>query len=70
LIKQPDELISDNVTPTDVRMALERTLGAAGFKDAPQTSAFLKFIVEETLAGREHELKGYTIATLALGRPE
>ena len=32
--------------------------------------AFLSFIVEETLAGRSSQLKGYTIAVAVYGRPE
>ena len=33
-----------------------------------QDAGFLRFVVEETLAGREHRLKGYTIATRVFGR--
>jgi tetratricopeptide (TPR) repeat protein len=45
-------------------------LASEAFRQSPQLSAFLRYIVEETLAGRGGDLKGYSIATLALGRPE
>lgn len=51
-----------------VRAALARTLATNAFRHAPRLSAFLTFIVEKTLAGEAHEIKGYTIATQALGR--
>jgi hypothetical protein len=52
----------------DVRQALLRLFAVNPFRDSPQLSAFLKFVVEETLQGRGGDLKGYTIATMALGR--
>jgi hypothetical protein len=53
-----------------VRECLAAMLAAEPLRDSPQLSAFLSFIVEETLQGRGDDLKGYSIATLALGRPE
>jgi hypothetical protein len=53
-----------------VRGALADALASAPFRDAPQLRAFLTYVVTETLAGRAEDLKGYSIATLALGRPE
>jgi tetratricopeptide (TPR) repeat protein len=53
-----------------VKAALAAALASEPFRDAPQLKAFLTFIVNETLAGRADDLKGYSIATLALGRPE
>ncbi len=53
-----------------VRACLGNMLSAPQFSDSPQLASFLKFIVEETLSGRGGELKGYSIATLALNRPE
>jgi Tfp pilus assembly protein PilF len=40
------------------------------FSQSPQLSAFLRFIVLQTLAGRADSIKGYAIATVALGRPD
>ena len=52
-----------------IRAELGRILSSDGFRAAPQLSSFLSFIVERAVAGRASELKGYTIAVEALGRP-
>ncbi len=56
-------------TPEQIRACLVRMLDSLQFSDSPQLSSFLSFIVEETLQGRGGDLKGYSIATLALNRP-
>jgi Flp pilus assembly protein TadD len=53
---------------TAVRRSLDAVLRGAAFRDSPQLRAFLTFVVEEALAGRGGDIKGYAIATLALGR--
>lgn len=53
-----------------IREELGRVLASDAFVSSPMLAAFLKFIVEETLAGREDRLKAYTIAVGALDRPE
>jgi hypothetical protein len=55
--------------PDAVRTALEHALESDAFRSAPQLSAFLSFVVERSLEGRSSELKGYTIAVEAFGRP-
>lgn len=52
------------------RAALARIVASEPFRNAPRLVSFLSFIVETTLAGEAAALKGYTIATQALGRPE
>lgn len=52
-----------------IRAGLGRILSSDGFRAAPQLSSFLSFVVERTVEGRAAELKGYTIAVEALGRP-
>jgi hypothetical protein len=52
----------------NIGAALDRVLAAPTFRHAPQLAAFLRFVVEETLAGQSERIKGYTIATEALGR--
>src|SRR5215467_12647994 len=47
-------------THTEVRKHLERVLATRGFQRAPRLGLFLRFIVEETLAGRRAQLKEYT----------
>src|ERR1700704_1628842 len=59
---------ADGPTESDVRAALERIVASETFRSSPQLGAFLRFIVEEALAGRGASLKGYTIGVEALGR--
>ncbi|SEF57489.1 hypothetical protein [Bosea lathyri] len=59
----------DEQSVATIRAGLRRVLAADAFRAAPQLSAFLAFIVERTIDGRGSELKGYTIAVEALGRP-
>lgn len=54
----------------EIRAALARVLASPAFQSAPQLAAFLTFVVEKRLAGEAASIKGYTIATQALGRPE
>jgi TolB-like protein len=69
----------DNATPlsagpgepgaAEVRAALERVLASRCFEQAGRSSSFLRFVVEQTLAGQGERLKGYTIAVEVFGRP-
>lgn len=54
--------------PWEIRTALAKILGDAEFERNANSAQFLSFVVEETLAGRGDRLKGFTIATSALGR--
>src|SRR5262245_13206220 len=56
------------VSETSCRDALERVVNSPSFRSAPRLAAFIRFIVERTLAGEGGHLKGYTIGTEALGR--
>jgi adenylate cyclase len=47
---------------------LERILSSRHFHVSEQRRAFLKFVVDQTLAGNEGEIKGYTVATQVFGR--
>ena len=47
---------------------LEKILRSDGFKASEKLSGFLRYIVEETLAGRSGQLKAYTIAVEVFGR--
>jgi hypothetical protein len=47
---------------------LERLLASAVFRRAERSSALLRYIVEQTLAGRADRLKEYTLGAEALGR--
>jgi adenylate cyclase len=52
----------------EIRAQLECILGHREFEAAERIRDFLRFVVEETLAGRGRRLKGYVIATKAFGR--
>ncbi|WP_332119605.1 hypothetical protein [Azorhizobium caulinodans] len=52
-----------------VRAALARVLASDEFSSSPRLADFLRFVVEAKLGGRAEEIKGYTIAVEALGRP-
>jgi adenylate cyclase len=56
------------VSADAVRRELARILASPEFRDSPQLADFLQFVVEEALAGRQKNIKQYTIATRALGR--
>jgi len=51
-----------------VRDQLQRILASARFASAPGASRLLRFLVEETLAGRAQQLKEYTLATQVFER--
>jgi hypothetical protein len=55
-------------TDDEIRDALRRVLGSAVFLAAPSLTAFLRFVVERTLAGEGGRIKGYSIGVDALGR--
>jgi adenylate cyclase len=52
----------------EVRAELERILASRCFEQAARSSKFLRFVVEQTLAGHGDRLKGYTIAIEVFGR--
>jgi class 3 adenylate cyclase len=57
-------------TPGQIRAHLERIVQSATFSRAPRMQRFLTFLVEETLAGREAQLKEFTIATCVFGKSD
>lgn len=54
---------------TQVLEELQTVLQDAKFAAAPQMSAFLKFVVMQTLEGKADRIKAYTVAVDALGKP-
>src|ERR1700738_2347790 len=52
----------------EIRLALERMAASEAFRGSPQLIVFLRYVVEATLRGQADRIKGYTIATEALGR--
>jgi hypothetical protein len=59
----------EQLSPADVRRALDEILASEMFRGSPQLATFLRFIVEASLDGNRGRIKGYTIGVEALGRP-
>ena len=57
-----------NLADDDIHAELERILVSPDFEASQRSKDFLRFVVEENLAGRSYTLKGYTIATRVFGR--
>jgi adenylate cyclase len=55
-------------TAPEVRAQLEKILASRCFEQAQRASRFLRYAVEQTLAGHGERLKGYTIAVEAFDR--
>ena len=62
--------IAKSIPPDLIQVELERIIASSAFDASRRNSAFLRFIVEETLAGRGDRIKAYTIATTVLERDE
>lgn len=54
----------------EIRAELERILSSQEFPGTGRTATFLRYVIEETLAGRASRIKGYTIAIEVFGRDE
>src|SRR5579862_5907200 len=59
---------SDSDSRTAIEMELISILNGPGFRSSPRSCAFLRFVTEETLAGREESLKERTIGVAVLKR--
>src|SRR5688500_11052412 len=53
-----------------VHGALERVVASAAFATSPRMSRFLRFVVEETAAGRASELKEYVVGVRVFDKAE
>ena len=65
----PSAAGSPEPSAVEIRAGLERILASRCFEQATRSSKFLRFVVEQTLAGQGERLKGYTIAIEVFGRP-
>jgi adenylate cyclase len=54
----------------EVQRQLQMIIDSPEFQATDRQREFLQFVVVETLAGRDKEIKGYTIATQVFGRKE
>ncbi|MEM7251758.1 MAG: AAA family ATPase [Pseudomonadota bacterium] len=53
---------------TDVEAALAHVLASPSFAKSPRMTGFLRYVVDQTMAGRQEYLKEYTIALEVFGR--
>lgn len=53
-----------------IREQLHRILASSVFAQSRRRQSFLKYVVDETLAGRGEQLKGYTVAVEVFERPD
>jgi adenylate cyclase len=60
--------VTDLPSTEEVRAELERVLSSSVFGRARRAPAFLRYIAEETLAGRASGISGYTIAVAVFGK--
>lgn len=60
----------NSIEEPDIRSALSKILGSQEFSRSKRAAEFLRFVVEEQLAGRGDRLKAFTIAREVYGRDE
>jgi hypothetical protein len=60
--------LEESPNEADIRAALGRVVASNHISKSPQLANFLRFVVEEKLAGNGSRIKAYTIAADALGR--
>jgi adenylate cyclase len=54
----------------EIMQQLERILASGAFVGSGRTRRFLRYVVEETLAGRGHRIKAYSVAVAAFERDD
>ena len=69
-VASPCPIIERPPSAGDVRTELDHLLTSPHFEANERRRAFLRYIVEETLAGRADRLKGYAVAVEVFGRDE
>jgi tetratricopeptide (TPR) repeat protein len=57
-----------NASPESIRQELQRVLDSEVFRSSPILGKFLQFVVQESLAGNDNQLKEYTIGKQVLGK--
>src|SRR5918994_2007141 len=58
----------ERIPPQVIQDALQRVLASRDFRNSERKRRFLKFVVQETLAGRADRIKAYSIALDAFDR--
>ncbi|MEM6899012.1 MAG: hypothetical protein AAF583_04485 [Pseudomonadota bacterium] len=67
--RHSQQMLSDEKERENTIIQLRRILASSEFSAAPRMSSLLEYLVNETLAGRSHALKGYTIGVDVFGKP-
>lgn len=62
------QMLVEKPSPSDIRAELDRMAGSDIFLSSPQLVAFLRYIIEATLHGKQDRIKAYTIAVEVLRR--
>ncbi len=57
------------IATSDITSALDGILTTDKFLASPQMSAFLRYVVEQTLIGNTRRIKAFTVGIEALGKP-
>lgn len=69
MMNQAPTTLTSPLTPTEVTSGLDAILNTDKFMASPQMSAFLKYVVEQTLIGNTRRIKAFTVGIEALGKP-
>jgi len=56
------------LTPDDIQIQLNRIFTSSQFRSSEKQRHFLNYVIDETLEGREDQIKGYTVAVAVYGR--
>lgn len=68
-MNQDSEQAMSPLSAEEVTTALNGILTTDKFAASPQMSAFLKYVVEQTLVGNTRRIKAFTVGIEALGKP-
>ena len=63
-----NETSTNTIDSSDITAALNSILTTDKFSASPQMSAFLKYVVEQTLMGNTRRIKAFTVGIEALGK--
>lgn len=69
MMNQDNDQTSSFLDAEEVTNALHHILVTDKFSVSPQMSAFLKYVVEQTLLGNTRRIKAFTVGIEALGKP-
>jgi adenylate cyclase len=70
---RPDSIVRSEQTPPfpeEVRAQLGRVIASPEFSVRERTRKFLRYVIEEALAGRAERIKAYAIAVEVFGRDQ